>query len=40
MKFEVIYDSELGAIKLIFKMRGKTFVVPLEEDLIWRLLNQ
>jgi len=41
MKFEVVYDSEIGAMKLIFKFKipDKTFVIPLEEDIILRLLE-
>jgi hypothetical protein len=39
MKFEVIYDSEIGAVKLIFKILDMTYVVPLEDGIIMELFK-
>lgn len=39
MNFKLEWNNGLGIIRLIFEIDGKTHIVPMEEEIIKKLLN-
>lgn len=39
MNFKLEWNNELKVMRLIFEIDGKTVIIPMEEEIIRKLLN-
>ena len=39
MKFKLEWDSDVGAIRLIFEIDGETRIIPMEEGIVKKMLR-